>query len=543
VSAADGGALAVELLEADALFAPVVWTPAGQLLGAYAIDRARIEQLAGLAGSVLFDVLPYFLDGNTDEHRGGLGISAARNLFDAKGAIAALNATYWRKALDLTDFYSLMPQKRRDEWSQQFRERKTPEFTEENLRSTLEALESSRMLFLSERVDGIFRALSGTHVTNSPAAFGNRMIIAHLVSSFGTTNDDRVGFINDLRCVIAKFMGRAEPTSWNASSHLVEFARKERRGLWVSVDGGALRLRAYNCGTAHLEVHPDMAWRLNAILAHLYPMAIPASFRTQPVRKAKQHTAISRPLPFCVISALQALEPAYRLEKSTDWRREYNRVPIRNALQFRYGVGIGEAVRAEVDRVLSYVGAVKDGTTYVFDFRPDDVLSEIICSGCLPDQKTHQFYPTPAWLAQRVVALDAVEPTHTCLEPSAGTGAIAELLPRERTRCVELSAVHAAVLEAKGYAVSCQDFLAYEGGEGFDRVVMNPPFSDGRAAEHITAAAGLLKPGGRLVAIAPAGMRGKQPVPGAVGEWSELIEGAFAGTSVAVAIFSMDRAA
>lgn len=38
-------------------------------------------------------------------------------------------------------------------------------------------------------------------------------------------------------------------------------------------------------------------------------------------------------------------------------------------------------------------------------------------------------------------------------------------------------------------------------GSGYDRIIMNPPFSDRRDAQHVRHAYGLLKPGGRLVAI------------------------------------------
>ena len=35
-------------------------------------------------------------------------------------------------------------------------------------------------------------------------------------------------------------------------------------------------------GTAHFEIHPDMAWKLNCVLASMHPMAIPAEFRQKP---------------------------------------------------------------------------------------------------------------------------------------------------------------------------------------------------------------------------------------------------------------------
>lgn len=73
---------------------------------------------------------------------------------------------------------------------------------------------------------------------------------------------------------------------------------------WWPVDGGAIRIRVYMVGTAHLEIHPEMAWRLNAVLAHLHPMAIPANARQRPAKKAKEWAAIQRPLPAAVLTTL-----------------------------------------------------------------------------------------------------------------------------------------------------------------------------------------------------------------------------------------------
>jgi SAM-dependent methyltransferase len=135
---------------------------------------------------------------------------------------------------------------------------------------------------------------------------------------------------------------------------------------------------------------------------------------------------------------------------------------------------------------------------------------------------------------------------HLCLEPSAGTGALADLMPKERTRCVEISALHCAVLRAKGFDVVEADFilwadLQFPGGCHFDRVVMNPPFADGRAKLHTEYAYGLLKPGGRLVAILPASMRGKAFLPDCTTEWSRTYDNEFAGTSVSVTIMTVTK--
>lgn len=510
------------LHEPDQLFAPVVWSPAGTLLTEYAAITSRIREVAGLMATELGTVLHYFVKGSEDPNRPG-AYNQVRALFDLAGGMAAVNADFWKRALDLTDVYSCLPQARRDVWHKQLRELKTPDFSEENLRATLEAFEADRMLFLAERVDGIFRALSGHHVTNEPQGFRTRMIVARVYSQDGYLDHSRSGTIHDLRCVIAKFMGREDP-SWNTTDNLLRAARKQT-GKWWAIDGGALRIRVYMVGTAHLEVHPEMAWRLNAVLANLYPQAIPAPARQRPTKPAKEWAAIQRPLPSAVLAILG---------DATRHDRGHSHVQLSV-------YGVDKHVLAEAGNVLELIGGVSvGGGRFEFDYQPAGALADIVVSGCVPDQKTHQFYPTPDVVARAAVGLAEIEPGHACLEPSAGTGALAVLMPAD-TQCVELSKLHARVLSAKGLKVENTDFLQFAQTERrFDRIVMNPPFSQGRAAAHVQAAAGLVKSGGRLVAVLPASMRGKSLVDGWAGRWSEVFANEFAGTSVSVAIYSAE---
>jgi hypothetical protein len=211
-----------------AFFAPASTDMLDSLLGQYKLTRQRITEVAAyVKGETPAAVLHYFLDGNHTEERGRrtLEMSTAQ-LFKEGGAVAALNSAYWSKALTLTDVLDVMPQKRRDEWYAQIRSpagikarkrfqddpewevQPLPDFEDGTVRSTLTALLNMRAQFLAERVDGIFRGLSGEHVTNAPEAFGKRMIIGYVLNSWGTTEHSKTGLINDLRCVIAKFMGR-----------------------------------------------------------------------------------------------------------------------------------------------------------------------------------------------------------------------------------------------------------------------------------------------------------------------------------------------
>ena len=175
------------------------------------------------------------------------------------------------------------------------------------------------------------------------------------------------------------------------------------------------------------------------------------------------------------------------------------------------------------------------------------------------------FFPTSEAVVDAMLEAAEIDEGMGVLEPSAGMGLIAEAI-REKTGVepdvVELSGERRELLQAKGYHLAGDDFMAMQprtfytfgdifqapdgtkgimhGGaawsgraslhainedgsegkmlgwydrddltgieqrgswSGYDRIVMNPPFSKGRDIQHVQHAYSLLKPGGRLVAI------------------------------------------
>lgn len=524
----------------DSFFAPVESDLIDSLLGRYQHTRAKIETIASMVTSgENAPAVAHFISGNLSSRRGYYGRSVSE-MFSVSGAVASLNSAFWQEALDLTDVYQYMPNDRRNEWNEQIREMAAPDFEEKTVRATLSELLFSREKFFAERIDGIFRNLSGEHVTNRPEGFGKRMIMARVYDEWGGNNYDRTGYIDDLRQVIAKFMGR-DATSYRTTDKILQIARK-RAGEWLTLDGGALRVKAFLKGTAHLEIHPDMAWRLNDILAFLYPAAIPAEHRQKPRTKSKTFNLASNLLPFSVLSELSELE-IERTEPQQRNRWEEPRQPVTtnpNNRRFKNLMNFDKGVRAEAEKVLMSIGGVKMArnafTWFEFDYDPTAAIQDIQLSDALPDQKTHQFYPTTQALATQLLDEVNIQEGETCLEPSAGMGGLADQMPKTSTTCVEISPLHCRVLEAKGHTVIEGDFLqwAQETRQRFDVVVMNPPYSEGRAVAHLNAAAALVKEGGRLGAILPAGMDKKSVLPGWDCSWSEPMEGMFAGTGVRV---------
>lgn len=506
-----------------------VHTPLDAIFAEYREKKSAIEKIATYVRGQSDAILYFLLGANKDK---GWSAFTASSLFDPVPAIKALDASYWARVMSYTDVLESMNAERRNEWNKNIQEHETPPFEIESVRETLKTLMAQRQDFFAERVDGIFRVLSGNHKTNRPEGFSTRMIIEWLIGSYGQVNSDKANYIHDLRAVVAMFMGRGSMGSLSTYHELDRIIRNGQFGEWVEFDGGALRVRIYKKGTAHLEVHPEMSWRLNQVLAYKNPLAIPNEFRVPPKKPAKAYFVDNELIPF---EALQQLRDGHYTHSNT-------------AFNFTNGI----KPHPMAIEILERLGGIKNGLYWEFDYPVGGVIYDVIRMGSIPERKTHQFYPTPENLARMAVDLADIEDGMTILEPSAGTGAIAKYLPVEQTTCVELAKIHCRVLEEMGYKTHCFDFLRmpldgslqWRGPEYdfmYDRIVMNPPFSEGRWKAHLLKAAKHLKAGGKLVAILPPTERDKEIVPGFRHEWSEVFHDEFEGTSVSVTILKLEK--
>ena len=118
------------------------------------------------------------------------------------------------------------------------------------------------------------------------------------------------------------------------------------------------------------------------------------------------------------------------------------------------------------------------------------------------------FFPTPKTVCVDMVDMAEINDGMDVLEPSAGNGNIAEVIreqhPNINLDVIELSGELRSILEAKNFNVVANDFLGYD-AKKYDRIIMNPPFSDSNDIIHIQYAYELLKSGGVIVAIMGAG--------------------------------------
>jgi hypothetical protein len=131
----------------------------------------------------------------------------------------------------------------------------------------------------------------------------------------------------------------------------------------------------------------------------------------------------------------------------------------------------------------------------------------------LEDESLHayiyEFFPTPVSLVEDMVKEAAIQPGMIILEPEAGKGNIADIIRREfpgnQLDVIEQNGILREILKLKGYNVISDNFLTYNPEIKYDRIVMNPPFANGDDIKHIKHAFALLKPAGKIVAIASFG--------------------------------------
>jgi len=115
----------------------------------------------------------------------------------------------------------------------------------------------------------------------------------------------------------------------------------------------------------------------------------------------------------------------------------------------------------------------------------------------------NDFFPTPESRADWIASEADIEPGMDVLEPSAGNGVLAEAARKAggNVDVVELASDLRDILQEKGFNVVGSDFDEFKPEKLYDRVLMNPPFSNDLDVKHVRQAYEHLKPGGKLVAI------------------------------------------
>lgn len=174
------------------------------------------------------------------------------------------------------------------------------------------------------------------------------------------------------------------------------------------------------------------------------------------------------------------VEPAWQLK---EYVAEYKRLQA-------LGITSTEQLRATLREYLKYKEAPQE-LDKVKELERDVVGKKV----------GFDFFPTPKMTAEAMVDMAGIEVGMKVLEPSAGNGNIAEAIRGAGVEpdVAEISGDLRGILEAKGFSVVAHDFM--EITDKYDRIVMNPPFSNNQDIAHLQHAYELLNDGGKIVSI------------------------------------------
>lgn len=186
----------------------------------------------------------------------------------------------------------------------------------------------------------------------------------------------------------------------------------------------------------------------------------------------------------------------------------------------------------QTNKVLEAAGGKwnRSAKAHIFDADAAERIDQIIVTGDIVIPKDEfEFFATPDVLVRGMLDRADMRAGQLVLEPNAGLGAIALMAAayaNVTVDCYEL--MDANFQHLRKYAggtlgvVQQADFLKVEPMPVYDRVLMNPPFSRQQDIKHITHAFAFLKPGGRLVGIASAGVAFRQDKRAS--DFRELVE-------------------
>lgn len=123
--------------------------------------------------------------------------------------------------------------------------------------------------------------------------------------------------------------------------------------------------------------------------------------------------------------------------------------------------------------------------------------------------KIDGFFPTPLPVIEKMVEIAEINSGDCVYDPEAGKGDIADFITEKydgvEVFVGEINHTLQGILKAKGHNIISTDFMEYDNGRRFNKIIMNPPFEHLQDIEHIQHAYRFLSDGGRIVSMVSEG--------------------------------------
>lgn len=188
---------------------------------------------------------------------------------------------------------------------------------------------------------------------------------------------------------------------------------------------------------------------------------------------------------------------------------------VENNVLFLPPTQLERSLYVKVNEALEAIGGSWNrkikGHIFPINIEVETLLDDLINNGEYVDaKKEFQFFETPEELAKEMVDWADIESHHKCLEPSAGRGRIVNAI-LEKSKYINL-----VEFNLENYNYLCSEYIALlniwnkdflqicdekDFPQTYDRIIMNPPFSNGQDVKHIFQAWDLLAKDGILVSV------------------------------------------
>lgn len=143
---------------------------------------------------------------------------------------------------------------------------------------------------------------------------------------------------------------------------------------------------------------------------------------------------------------------------------------------------------------------------FVFSSDAQIIKNRLTGGEVINDKKKFQFFATPYELAQRMVDLADIQSFHSVLEPSAGQGAITQLI-EDTEEFYSLTAIELnpdnveKLIENSGCITIIEGDFLKESLAIYDRIIANPPFTKNQDIDHVHCMYEHLASNGKIVCI------------------------------------------